>query len=151
MKHITAAMERLQERGLAEVGPQSSLLERVLALEPDNPKLACILALDMFLVGIDTVGHYSTGHTISINFQNIFCLQYEVLLILKRRWVDELQECTISIVRLSIWNVQWSSTLTALEKQLLSWKLDKNYSRLHNVLKNEMDTFLLENHCIKFK
>lgn len=55
MKHITAAMEKLQERGEAEVGPQSSLLERVLALEPDNPKLACILALDMFLVGIDTV------------------------------------------------------------------------------------------------
>nr|QCY41330.1 cytochrome P450 301B1 [Phenacoccus solenopsis] len=32
----------------------SSLLQRVLALDPSNPKLAAVLALDMFLVGIDT-------------------------------------------------------------------------------------------------
>lgn len=60
MKHITAAMDRLQERGAIECNSQSSLLERVLALEPDNPRLACILALDMFLVGIDTVSSVSS-------------------------------------------------------------------------------------------
>ncbi|XP_046666276.1 probable cytochrome P450 301a1, mitochondrial isoform X1 [Homalodisca vitripennis] len=54
MKHITAAMERLQHQGNVECTAQSSLLERVLALQPDNPRLACILALDMILVGVDT-------------------------------------------------------------------------------------------------
>jgi len=34
---------------------QSSLLQRVLSLDPSNPKLAQILSLDMFIVGIDTV------------------------------------------------------------------------------------------------
>jgi cytochrome P450 family 49 subfamily A len=33
---------------------QSSLLQRVLSLDPSNPKLAQILSLDMFIVGIDT-------------------------------------------------------------------------------------------------
>lgn len=64
MKHITAAMDRLQERGATECNSQSSLLERVLALEPDNPRLACILALDMFLVGIDTVSSVSSSYQI---------------------------------------------------------------------------------------
>lgn len=62
MKHITAAMDRLQERGACN--SQSSLLERVLALEPDNPRLACILALDMFLVGIDTVSSVYSSYQI---------------------------------------------------------------------------------------
>lgn len=64
MKHITTAMDRLQERGATECNSQSSLLERVLALEPDNPRLACILALDMFLVGIDTVSSVSSSYQI---------------------------------------------------------------------------------------
>lgn len=34
---------------------QSSLLQRVLSLDPSNPKFAQILSLDMFIVGIDTV------------------------------------------------------------------------------------------------
>ncbi|XP_069679419.1 probable cytochrome P450 301a1, mitochondrial [Periplaneta americana] len=53
MKHITTALERLQSRGPVQIDNDSSLLQRVLALDPD-PKTACILALDMFLVGIDT-------------------------------------------------------------------------------------------------
>ncbi|XP_054259703.1 probable cytochrome P450 49a1 [Macrosteles quadrilineatus] len=54
MKHISAALERLQQGKGGECTAQSSLLERVLTQEPDNPRLACILAMDMFLVGIDT-------------------------------------------------------------------------------------------------
>lgn len=54
MKHINKSMEDLQKKNLTDVGPDSSLLQRILALNKD-PKLASILALDMFLVGIDTV------------------------------------------------------------------------------------------------
>ncbi|XP_067000510.2 probable cytochrome P450 49a1 [Anabrus simplex] len=52
-KHIGQALERLQARGPISSESDSSLLERILAQNPD-PKTACVLALDMFLVGIDT-------------------------------------------------------------------------------------------------
>jgi hypothetical protein len=54
MKHINAALERLHSGGPIQVDNDSSLLQRILALDPD-PRTACILAIDMFLVGIDTV------------------------------------------------------------------------------------------------
>ncbi|PNF21414.1 hypothetical protein B7P43_G15326 [Cryptotermes secundus] len=53
MKHINAALERLRSSGPVHVDNDSSLLQRILALDPD-PRTACILAIDMFLVGIDT-------------------------------------------------------------------------------------------------
>ncbi|PSN38977.1 putative cytochrome P450 301a1 [Blattella germanica] len=53
MKNINKALDNLQSNGPVQVDNDSSLLERVLALDTD-PKTACILALDMFLVGIDT-------------------------------------------------------------------------------------------------
>lgn len=53
MKHIDAAMERLKEKKSAKED-DLSLIERVLASET-NPKTAYILALDLILVGIDTV------------------------------------------------------------------------------------------------
>jgi hypothetical protein len=53
VKYIAAAMERLKEKhSVAE--RDLSLLERILAGDPD-PSTACILALDLILVGIDTV------------------------------------------------------------------------------------------------
>ena len=55
MKHINRALENVRQFGPANIDNDSSLLQRVLALDPDHPKTACILALDMFLVGIDTV------------------------------------------------------------------------------------------------
>jgi hypothetical protein len=60
MKHISTALERLHSGGPVQVDNNSSLLQRVLATDPD-PKTACILALDMFLVGIDTVRHHTQG------------------------------------------------------------------------------------------
>uniref|UniRef100_A0A8D9A7N3 Probable cytochrome P450 301a1, mitochondrial n=1 Tax=Cacopsylla melanoneura TaxID=428564 RepID=A0A8D9A7N3_9HEMI len=54
MKHILRTVDKLQAQPSLECNHESSLLHRVLALHPDNPKFACILALDMFLVGIDT-------------------------------------------------------------------------------------------------
>jgi hypothetical protein len=56
MKHISTALQH----GPVQVDNDSSLLQRVLATDPD-PKTACILALDMFLVGIDTVRHHIQG------------------------------------------------------------------------------------------
>lgn len=55
MKHITLTLEKLKQKDTTECSSQLSLLERVLAHDPNNARLACILALDMFLVGIDTV------------------------------------------------------------------------------------------------
>ena len=57
MKYIDAAVERLKEkkRNNIEVHESElSLIERILAKE-SNPKMATILALDLILVGIDTV------------------------------------------------------------------------------------------------
>lgn len=49
------ALEKHQGEDIRELQRTASLLQRVLAIEPDNPKLATVLAVDMFLVGIDTV------------------------------------------------------------------------------------------------
>ncbi|XP_045479873.1 probable cytochrome P450 301a1, mitochondrial [Harmonia axyridis] len=53
MKHIDAAMERLKSKSITNEN-ELSLVERILASEPD-PKTAYILALDLILVGIDTI------------------------------------------------------------------------------------------------
>ena len=60
MKHISRVMQHLHSHGTVQVDNESSLLQRILALDPD-PKTACILALDMFLVGIDTVRYHAQG------------------------------------------------------------------------------------------
>lgn len=54
MTHINAALERLEKQNIKDISPDSSLLQRVLALDNDS-RTAAVLALDMFLVGIDTV------------------------------------------------------------------------------------------------
>lgn len=59
MKYIDAAIVRLKEKrkNNAEVHESElSLVERILAKE-SNPKMAYILALDLILVGIDTVSN----------------------------------------------------------------------------------------------
>lgn len=53
MKYIQEATERMKANGLSSM-EEPSLLERVLKAE-NNEKLACIMALDLILVGIDTV------------------------------------------------------------------------------------------------
>lgn len=53
MKYINEALERLKTKDLTKE-KDLSLVERILVMEPD-PKLACVLALDLILVGIDTV------------------------------------------------------------------------------------------------
>lgn len=53
MKYIDQAMERLKSKNVSS-NDDLSLIERILSSESD-PNLACILALDLILVGIDTV------------------------------------------------------------------------------------------------
>ncbi|EEB19767.1 cytochrome P450, putative [Pediculus humanus corporis] len=53
MKHINAAIENLNDKNINNIDNNASLLQRILAMNND-PKIASILALDMFLVGIDT-------------------------------------------------------------------------------------------------
>jgi len=62
MKYIDEAMERLKNKDPNNPQNELSLVERILANEPD-PKTAYILALDLILVGIDTVRSISTPHT----------------------------------------------------------------------------------------
>lgn len=52
-KYIDVAMDRLKTKTVQDE-KDLSLVERILASEPD-PKTAYILALDLILVGIDTV------------------------------------------------------------------------------------------------
>ncbi|XP_008206386.1 probable cytochrome P450 301a1, mitochondrial [Nasonia vitripennis] len=57
MKYIDAAIDRLQEKkknGVQMHESELSLVERILAKE-SNPKMAYVLALDLILVGIDTI------------------------------------------------------------------------------------------------
>lgn len=56
MKHINAAIENLNDKNINNIDNNASLLQRILAMNND-PKIASILALDMFLVGIDTVSY----------------------------------------------------------------------------------------------
>jgi len=55
MKYIDDAILRLKNKSQSVNENELSLVERILANEPD-PKTAYILALDLILVGIDTVG-----------------------------------------------------------------------------------------------
>lgn len=57
MKYIDDAMLRLKNKSQSTNESELSLVERILANESD-PKTAYILALDLILVGIDTVCKY---------------------------------------------------------------------------------------------
>lgn len=56
MRHITATVKRLEEGG-AEAERAGSLVECILKQHSD-PKMAAVLALDLFLVGVDTVSQF---------------------------------------------------------------------------------------------
>lgn len=77
MKHISQALQQLHSSGPVQVDNESSLLHRLLALDPD-PKTACILALDMFLVGIDTVRYHARGLCYGTVNQNGCCRPYSL-------------------------------------------------------------------------
>lgn len=67
MKHITVAMDKLDLN--QEVDPNNmSIVEKILR-QTRNPKIAAVLALDLMLVGVDTVSVYYHFHYI---IQKIF-------------------------------------------------------------------------------
>jgi cytochrome P450 family 49 subfamily A len=49
-------MEKMKTKDFDQIKEENvSIVERIL-LKTDNPKLAAVLALDLLLVGVDTVG-----------------------------------------------------------------------------------------------
>lgn len=56
MKYIQAATNRMKNQTFSETTPgkEPSLLQKIILSEKDE-KIACIMALDLILVGIDTV------------------------------------------------------------------------------------------------
>lgn len=58
MKYIKSATENLKTKGPCKSG-EPSLLEKVILSQKDE-KIATIMALDLILVGIDTVSNKTT-------------------------------------------------------------------------------------------
>lgn len=55
MKYIEQTMEKMEHKNYDNVKEEDiSIVERILR-KTDNPKLAAVLALDLLLVGVDTV------------------------------------------------------------------------------------------------
>lgn len=54
MKHINIAMEKLDLSSTVKNEENIPLVERILR-KTQNPKIAAVLALDLILVGVDTV------------------------------------------------------------------------------------------------
>jgi cytochrome P450 family 49 subfamily A len=79
MKHVTTALQKLDKEESGEL----SVLQRVLRLENDT-KTASNLALDMFLVGIDTTSNAvaSILYQLSLHQENQATLYEEINTIL---------------------------------------------------------------------
>lgn len=54
MKHINIAMENMNNTTITKDEDNLSIIERIVQ-KTGNPKIAAVLALDLFLVGVDTV------------------------------------------------------------------------------------------------
>lgn len=55
MKYINQTVEQMKDKNYDETSDENiSILERIL-LKTGNPRLATVLALDLLLVGVDTV------------------------------------------------------------------------------------------------
>lgn len=66
MKYIKQTMEKMEAKNLENAEEQNvSIVERILQ-KTENPKLAAVLALDLLLVGVDTVRNPYTISTLNI-------------------------------------------------------------------------------------
>lgn len=72
MKYIDSAAERLKTK---DSSAELSLLERILVSETD-PKTAYVLALDLILVGIDTVSSLNYHLFSNIHEKTNFIFQF---------------------------------------------------------------------------
>lgn len=57
MKHINIAIENMNNSVAIKDEDNLSIIERIVK-KTGNPKIAAVLALDLFLVGVDTVRQY---------------------------------------------------------------------------------------------
>lgn len=58
MQHINKAIENMNNSTIAKDEENLSIIERIM-IKTGNPKIAAVLALDLFLVGVDTVSAYN--------------------------------------------------------------------------------------------
>lgn len=56
MKHINIAIENMNNSAAIKDEDNLSIIERIVQ-KTGNPKIAAVLALDLFLVGVDTVSN----------------------------------------------------------------------------------------------
>lgn len=68
MRHINIAMEKMNNSTEVKSEEHISIVERILQ-KTNNPKIAAVLALDLIMVGVDTV---SLGYKL-FSF-SMFCL-----------------------------------------------------------------------------
>jgi cytochrome P450 family 49 subfamily A len=54
MKYITEAVDRLNQKEETRTDENMSIIEKIID-KTSNPKIAAVLALDLLLVGVDTV------------------------------------------------------------------------------------------------
>lgn len=54
MEHINIAIENMNNSTVVKEEENLSIIERIMQ-KTGNPKIAAVLALDLFLVGVDTV------------------------------------------------------------------------------------------------
>lgn len=67
MRHITIAIENMEtNQHIAKDEEHISIIERIVQ-KTGNPKIAAVLALDLFLVGVDTVRFYASTFAYLIN------------------------------------------------------------------------------------
>lgn len=57
MKHINIAIENMNNSNAVKDEENLSIIERIME-KTGNPKIAAVLALDLFLVGVDTVNFF---------------------------------------------------------------------------------------------
>lgn len=71
MKHINIAIENMNNSTTIKDEENLSIIERIVQ-KTGNPKIAAILALDLFLVGVDTVRYVNLSvfriSTMRMNF-----------------------------------------------------------------------------------
>lgn len=67
MRHINIAMEKMNNSTEVKSEEHISIVERILQ-KTNNPKIAAVLALDLIMVGVDTVSYSFDILLLSIRF-----------------------------------------------------------------------------------
>lgn len=67
MEHINIAIENMNNSTITKDEENLSIIERIM-IKTGNPKIAAVLALDLFLVGVDTVSIWTKNKHIQRMF-----------------------------------------------------------------------------------